>query len=116
MHTQLSGSAHYSAVGSGAHSAVGVCTLLSCWLSAGRLKILSEPDTYIARVQQEQMENDKKMIQHQINQQDAELAECTFQPAIHEAPSYVQRIARSMALTRSENTMLPTAGPDRGWR
>ena len=99
-----------------AHSAVGVCTLLSCWLSAGRLNILSEPDTYIARVQQEQMENDKKMIQHQINQQDAELAECTFQPAIHEAPSYVQRIARSMALTRSENTMLPTAGPDRGWR
>lgn len=82
----------------------------------GRLKILSEPETYIARVQQEQMANDRKMIQHQIDQQDAELSECTFQPAIHEAPSYVQRIARSMALTRSENTALPVQGPERGWR
>lgn len=83
---------------------------------AGRLKILSEPETYIARVQQEQMEHDRKMIQHQIEQEDAELEECTFQPEIHQAPGYVTRIARSMALSRSENTPRQPKKPERTWR
>eukprot|EP00658_Telonema_sp_P-2_P055742 TRINITY_DN44300_c0_g1_i1.p1 TRINITY_DN44300_c0_g1~~TRINITY_DN44300_c0_g1_i1.p1 ORF type:complete len:225 (+),score=67.64 TRINITY_DN44300_c0_g1_i1:177-851(+) len=84
----------------------------------GRLQILSDPETYIARVQQEQMEHDRKIIQHQMDQQDAELAECTFQPQIHQAPSYVTRIARSMAQTRSENTprQPQKLAPEKTWR
>lgn len=81
----------------------------------GRLRILSEPETYIARVQKEQVEQDRRMIQRQIEQEDAELAECTFQPEIHQAPGYVQRIAKSMALTRSSRTPAKK-GPGREWR
>ena len=84
----------------------------------GRLKILSEPETYIARVQYEQMEHDRRMIEHQIQQEDEELAACTFQPEIHKAPGYVTRIAKSMALTRNEEhaRKQPNTSGERGWR
>ena len=30
-----------------------------------------------------------------------EYAQCTFQPQVHDAPTYVKRIARSMSLSRA---------------
>ena len=66
-------------------------------------------------MQKEQVEQDRRMIQRQIEQEDAELAECTFQPEIRQAPGYVQRIAKSMALTRSSRTPAKK-GPGREWR
>jgi hypothetical protein len=44
----------------------------------------------------------------------AELRECTFHPAVHSAPEYVSRIAKSMALARSVKPQHETARPD--WR
>jgi len=68
----------------------------------GRLQILSEPGTYVARVASDQMRQDQQIHEHLRKLELEEMAECTFEPEIHEAPAYVKRIARSMALTRSE--------------
>ena len=67
----------------------------------GRLKILSEPETYVQRVQSDQIRQDQLVEEHQRQLEIDEMAECSFKPEIHDAPAYVKRIARSMALTKS---------------
>lgn len=42
------------------------------------------------------------------------LSECTFRPEIHDAPEYISRIARSMALAKTARPEQPAAKPD--WR
>lgn len=80
----------------------------------GRLRILSEPESYVARVKAVQA-NQVDRIRRQMQQAEAtELAECTFTPAVHSAPEYVSRIAQSMALARSVKQLAPPARPD--WR
>ena len=37
----------------------------------------------------------------QLETSRAELQECTFKPTVHDAPMFVKRIARSMALTKA---------------
>jgi len=80
----------------------------------GRLKILSDPDTYIQRVQHNQLRQDQKLVEHQRHMEEEEMKECSFAPEIHDAPAYVKRIARSMALTRS--TLPLPEESEAGWR
>jgi len=80
----------------------------------GRLRILSEPESYVARVKAVQATQVDR-IRRQMQQAEAtELAECTFTPAVHSAPEYVSRIAQSMALARSVKQLAAPARPD--WR
>jgi len=85
----------------------------------GRLKVLTEPDTYVRRLQQKNAvhSNRKNKIVHE--QEMKELEECTFKPQIHEAPAYVKRIVRSLSLTKplkqaQEAAAKANARPD--WR
>ena len=77
----------------------------------GKLKILSNPDSYLERVQKEQeifSDRRRKAAQEQERKQ---FAECTFAPKTNDAPAYIRRIAKSMALAKkarpssSENGM-----------
>lgn len=75
----------------------------------GRLRILSEPDTYIARIQSEAHTQAERARRAAAQGDAAELAACTFSPRVHDAPEYVKRIARSMALTRAVKVPEPAA-------
>mgnify|MGYP006902769083 CR=1 FL=1 len=44
----------------------------------------------------------------------ARFQDCTFKPQIHDAPAYIKRIARSMALTKAARPPEPAPKPD--WR
>ena len=70
--------------------------------SEGKLKILSSPETYLERIQQ-QNQNQTSSVKYRRALQEkerSELAECTFHPTTIDAPSYVTRIARSVQLTK----------------
>eukprot|EP00743_Colponemidia_sp_Colp-15_P005027 GILK01005414.1.p1 GENE.GILK01005414.1~~GILK01005414.1.p1 ORF type:complete len:555 (-),score=87.07 GILK01005414.1:220-1884(-) len=74
---------------------------------SSRLKVVSDPDTYIERIQKSariQCERAKR-VQESLDEQATK--ECTFKPKIHEAPAYVTRIAKSMALTRAAKKSIP---------
>ncbi|EGZ25777.1 hypothetical protein PHYSODRAFT_482583 [Phytophthora sojae] len=67
----------------------------------GRLKILSSPDTYLQRIQQQSQAHTIKQRRAIQEKEMGEFAECTFKPRTIEAPAYVQRIARSVSLTKA---------------
>ncbi len=79
-----------------------------------RLRILSDPDSYVARLNQEASALAERARRAAAETQAAELAECTFHPSVHPAPEYVSRIAQSMALARSVKPQPAVARPD--WR
>lgn len=66
----------------------------------GRLKILSDPDSYLERVREHQRALADRQRQAANEAEMQEFEECTFQPQIHDAPAYIKRIARSMQLTK----------------
>jgi len=66
----------------------------------GRLKILSEPDTYIRRLQHKLILHSHKKNKAAQEQEMKELEECTFQPEIHDSPAYIKRIVKSLALAK----------------
>ena len=82
----------------------------------GRLRILTEPDTYTQRLKREsRLFNERKRAA--IAERNAiEFKECTFKPEIHDAPAYVKRIAKSMALTRSAREPVKAADAKPDWR
>ena len=85
--------------------------------SEGRLRILSEPETYIQRLQKESKMFSDRQRRAVQEQEMKEFAECTFRPEVHEAPAYVKRIAHSMALTRAAHQAPALDGEDRPeWR
>ncbi|ETN02240.1 hypothetical protein PPTG_16491 [Phytophthora nicotianae INRA-310] len=67
----------------------------------GRLKILSDPDSYLQRIQQQSQAHTTKQRRAIQEKEIGEFAECTFKPRTIEAPAYVQRIARSVSLTKA---------------
>ncbi|RLN37335.1 hypothetical protein BBJ28_00021135 [Nothophytophthora sp. Chile5] len=67
----------------------------------GKLKILSSPDTYLQRIQQQSQAHTIKQRRAIQEKELGEFAECTFKPRTIEAPAYVQRIARSVSLTKA---------------
>jgi hypothetical protein len=83
-------------------------------VSEGRLRILSDPDNYVRRIQHEQDLQAEKARRALSEKEAAERAACTFAPAVHGAPAYVSQIAASMALARSAKELGAPARPD--WR
>ncbi|KAG7396304.1 hypothetical protein PHYBOEH_002485 [Phytophthora boehmeriae] len=69
--------------------------------SEGKLKILSSPETYLQRIQQQSQAHTIKQRRAMQEKEMGEFAECTFKPRTIEAPAYVQRIARSVSLTKA---------------
>lgn len=67
----------------------------------GKLKIRSSPDTYLQRIQQHTQAHTIKQRRYVQEKEMEEFAECTFKPRTIEAPAYVQRIARSMSMTKA---------------
>lgn len=67
----------------------------------GRLRLSTEPDTYLQRLAQEAAAAAEKARVQAAEAADEELANCTFAPEVHDAPEYVKRIARSMAMSRA---------------
>ncbi len=81
----------------------------------GRLKVLSDPDTYVARLSAEAAAQAEKARRAASSAEVSELAECTFTPKVNDAPDYIKRIARHMALTRAVKAPEPaSAKPE--WR
>jgi hypothetical protein len=69
-------------------------------MAEGRLKVTADPTGYIERIQREAAITSDRQRRAAKERDAKEEAECTFQPEVHDAPAYVKRIARSMALTR----------------
>lgn len=67
----------------------------------GKLKILTSPDTYLQRIQQQSQAHTIKQRRAVQEKEMEEFAECTFRPRTIEAPAYIQRIARSVSLTKA---------------
>jgi len=80
------------------------------------LKIAKDPNNYLDRLQRDAKKKKDMIRRKQQEIEMEELAGCTFAPETSDCPSYIKRIARSMALTKvdrgSEITM--AAKPD--WR
>jgi len=68
----------------------------------GRLRVLSEPEEYVERVQFQAKLREAESARQKKLREEAEVAECTFAPAVHEAPAFVKRIARSMEISRQQ--------------
>lgn len=80
-----------------------------------RLGVHLDPAAYMARLAEETAAAAERAKFAAEEQKREELAECTFKPATHDAPEYVKRIARSMALARAVRP--PPSGPARPeWR
>jgi hypothetical protein len=88
---------------------------LCCRHIEGRLRILSDPDSYVARLAKEAAIQQEKARRAALEAKASELNECTFHPVTNDAPEYVKRIAQSMALARAVRPQDPSAQkPD--WR
>ena len=61
-----------------------------------RLKVSSEPESYLARVRQHMKLKEQLTACVREAQESQQLAECTFHPRTHEAPAYISRIAKSV--------------------
>jgi len=81
----------------------------------GRLKVLSEPETYVARLSAEAASQAEKARRAVSSAEVNELSECTFTPKVNDAPDYIKRIARHMALTRAVKAPEP-ANSKPEWR
>lgn len=75
------------------------------------MKILTDPDSYLERIQKEQEMKEEQYTEWVQQQEKLKLEECTFQPEIHDAPRYVKRIARSMALARGNKPRASVSPP-----
>ena len=65
-----------------------------------RLNILNDPDSYLERIQKQEENFSIRRRKALQEQEMKEFAECTFHPQINDAPQYIKRIAKSMALAR----------------
>ena len=82
----------------------------------GRLKVLSEPESYVARLCAEAASAAEKARRAASTAEESELAECTFTPQVHDAPEYIKRIARHMQLARGAKAQKAAAGAKPDWR
>ncbi|KAF1324011.1 hypothetical protein FI667_g10040, partial [Globisporangium splendens] len=85
----------------------------------GKLKILTSPDTYLQRIQQQSQAHTIKQRRAMQEKEMEEFAECTFKPRTIEVPAYIQRIARSVSLTKplkQQQQMAARAGEKPEWK
>ncbi|KAG5189964.1 hypothetical protein JKP88DRAFT_252533 [Tribonema minus] len=83
------------------------------------LQVVSDPESYIARVQARQRRRDERTLNARVARAAAEAADCTFQPQTAECPAYVRRIAASMAEARAAaaaEAARPRSPPRPDWR
>merc|ERR1719272_2168785 len=67
------------------------------------LQVSSQPDTFIARVMEKKKEKEVRAEQELQAREQAEVAACTFHPAIHaSAPAYVTAHVKSMTPSKSK--------------
>lgn len=66
------------------------------------IKILDDPDSYVARLRDLQRNKEQKIKAIKDEREKQELSACTHAPVTIEAPSYVKQIARNMALLKAE--------------
>ena len=84
-------------------------------VAESRLGVRDNPAAYMARLAEETAAAAERARAAAEEQKRSELADCTFAPRVHDAPEYVKRIARSMALARAVRP--PTASTARPeWR
>ena len=76
-----------------------------------RLKILADPEAYMERVHKEQEIKEEQYTSRLQQKEKQKLEGCTFRPEIHDAPTYVKRIARSMALARGHKSRTSISPP-----
>lgn len=81
---------------------------------SSRLKVSSEPQSYLARVRQHMRLKEQLTACVREAQESQELAECTFHPQTHEAPAYISRIAKSVRQAKQLQHAAPPAKPE--WR
>jgi hypothetical protein len=81
----------------------------------GRLRVLQDPDSYVQRLQKEAALAEIRARTQAEELERAEMQHCTWTPVVHDAPTYIKRIARSMALARAVRPQ--SAAPSRpDWR
>ncbi|KAF0715133.1 Aste57867_3549 [Aphanomyces stellatus] len=66
-----------------------------------KLKVLSNPETYVQRLQEQTLKLYEKQRKALQEQEIEEFSECTFKPQTIDVPSYISRIAKSMELTKA---------------
>lgn len=81
----------------------------------GKLRVLDDPETYVERVHREQAIQAERARQQALQAESTEYDECTFKPEVHDAPEYIKRIAKTMALTRAARPPSPSQQNPR-WR
>ena len=79
-----------------------------------RLKVASEPGSYLARVRQHMKLKQQLTACVREAQESQEMAECTFHPTTHEAPAYITRIAKSVRTAKANQPPPPPQPPQ--WR
>ena len=68
--------------------------------SQSTLKVVYKPETYMSRLKEAQDKKDAYLEKLRKDNEQKELAECTFTPNTTECPAYVKRIAHSMQISR----------------
>eukprot|EP00736_Rhodelphis_marinus_P000263 Rmarinus@m.8106 len=67
----------------------------------GRLKILSEPESYLDRLQGQALNQEARAQEELARREKEERSECTFQPQTVQAPAFIRKIAKSFEKSKS---------------
>eukprot|EP00953_Heterococcus_sp_UTEX-ZZ885_P036570 18816-Heterococcus_DN1.PRE.3 len=71
-------------------------------VSEGRLMLQSDPDSYLARVEQARHEREAALKRQYYENMIANVAQCTFTPEIRACPAFIQRTAEGYALLQQQ--------------
>jgi len=83
--------------------------------TSSHLQLSSGLETYLARVQQDKDRKAAAVEKIRMERQSREMRDCTYAPITKDAPSYIKRMARSVAMLKAE--LPPAAPPDKPeWR
>lgn len=83
--------------------------------ASSHLQLSSGLETYLARVQQDKDRKAAAVEKIRMERQSREMRDCTYAPITKDAPSYIKRMARSVAMLKAE--MPPAAPPEKPeWR
>jgi putative heme iron utilization protein len=97
-------------------------TTNSTWVSSGGVREsksklqLSDPDTYLARLEEDRKKQEEKRVKYQKDRELLELQDCTFTPEKSTLPAYVKRLSDSIAIARKHREKLNTEKPNIGWK
>jgi hypothetical protein len=85
--------------------------------ASSRLRLLDGSESYLERIRQAREHRAIRAENERLKREAEELAECTYAPAIREAPEFVKRVARSMAIIRAQRALDETESEKKlDWR